>query len=121
MTFSNKPQGHFQNFKWDKTEKFLLNGFGVLIFIFVIGFGVVNARRNFLPYKITLAAGKRTGASYIISDALAKVAKKHTNIKEVIELMKLNNQNQISNPTVDRRIESLKDLFGRQEKLNQKF
>lgn len=80
MNFNNKLQGRFQEFKWDKAEKYLLNGFGIFLFLFVIGFGFDNARRNFLPYKMTLAAGKRTGASYIISDALARVAKKHTNI-----------------------------------------
>lgn len=44
----------FQNFKWDRAEKSLLRGFGVFIFLFVIWFGFDNARRNYLPYKITL-------------------------------------------------------------------
>lgn len=81
MANNSDPPENSQNFTWDKAEKYLLGGFGVFIFLFVIGLGFVNARRNFLPYKITLAAGKKTGASYILSDALARVAQKHTNIR----------------------------------------
>lgn len=74
-------KGRFQNFKWDRAEKSLLKGFGIFIFLFVIWFGYDNARRNFIPYKITLAAGRKGGASYILSEALARVARNNTNIK----------------------------------------
>ena len=81
MIFINKLQRRFQNFKWDRSEKYLLNGLGVFILFIAIGFGFDYARRNFLDYKITLAAGKRTGESYILSEALARIAQKNTNIR----------------------------------------
>lgn len=81
MTPNNNSQGRFENFNWDRAEKYLFGGFGVFIVFFAIWFGYVNVRRNSLPYKITLAAGEKTGASYIIGEALARVAKEHTNIR----------------------------------------
>lgn len=81
MTPNNSYQGLFRNSNWDKAERYLVGGFGVFIFLFVIWFCFDNVRRNFLPYKITLAAGEKTGGSYIIGEALARVAQRHTNIR----------------------------------------
>lgn len=77
----SKLQGRLQSFAWDRAERYFLSGFGVVIFLSIILVGFVQLRRNLLPYKIILTAGEKTGESYILSDAIAKVAQKHTNIR----------------------------------------
>ncbi len=81
MAFIDKFQGRLQSFTRYRVEKYFLSGFGVFIFLFVIGFAIVQVQRNLFSYKIILTAGKKTGESYILSKALARVAQKHTNIR----------------------------------------
>lgn len=86
MKSNSNSKGRLQNIKWDRVEeKFIpivLGVSGIALFLYVIWLGIVSIRHNLVPYNITLAAGKETGESYIISEALAKVvARKHSNIK----------------------------------------
>ncbi len=81
MSIIKNIQGSLQNFTRYRVEKYILSGFGVFIFLSIVVVGFVQVRRNLLPYKIILTAGKKTGESYILSSAIARVARQNSNIK----------------------------------------
>ncbi|KST62937.1 TAXI family TRAP transporter solute-binding subunit [Mastigocoleus testarum] len=81
MSIIKNIQGSLQNFTRYRIEKYILSGFGVFIFLSIVIVGFVEVQRNLLPYKIILTAGKKTGESYILSSAIARVARQNSNIK----------------------------------------
>lgn len=63
------------------SEKLIFGGLGSFIIVLVVGTFLVQVKRNVWPYQLILVAGRTSGESYILSDALARVVEDQTNIR----------------------------------------
>lgn len=63
------------------SERLIFGGLGSFIVLLIVGTLLVQAMRNLLPYQLILVAGRESGESYILSDALARVVEEQTNIR----------------------------------------
>ncbi|MTJ50743.1 TAXI family TRAP transporter solute-binding subunit [Dolichospermum sp. UHCC 0259] len=93
-TSKNNHQAKFLGFflVLDPFSRLIFLGLGfasLSVFVIIIG-NIVN---NLTPPHLTLAAGDKTGESYIISEAIKKVIERRTNIKLQVEETRGSTQN----------------------------
>lgn len=93
-TSKNNHQGKFLGFflVLDPFSRLIFLGLGfasLSVFVIIIG-NIVN---NLTPPHLTLAAGDKTGESYIISEAIKKVIERRTNIQIKVEETRGTTQN----------------------------
>jgi uncharacterized protein len=78
------PKAWFKKFRqdvWDNPEKYIILGLIGVSGVILTWLAWCYVQRNLLPYRLTLAAGRDTGESYILSDAIARILKKNSNVK----------------------------------------